>query len=164
LKAARRRCKTLDDVTSFFAVCAGRSDETGDDKKDSQDRNDTEEVCFPPSVFEWQPNPVILHHLRGEYLQSLSSDPSVAKDASDHHILNTVGAAARFCPDLAVDFDDKDIPKNNQMSPDAPRHTGPATMSANLSSLACPQCNYVAKRKFELKYAIMFFLTSAYAK
>jgi hypothetical protein len=63
-----------------------------------------------------------------------------------------------------INFDDKDTTKNSQEFPDAPRHTGPATMSVNLSSFACPQCNYVAKRKFQLKYAIVFFLKSAYAK
>ena len=166
-KAARRGCNTLDDVANFFAIFAGfagRSDEENDNKEDSQDRNDIEEACFPPSVFEWQPNPLILPLLREEHLQSLKFGPSVAKDTSDCHLMNTSGAAGIFCPDTAVDFDDKGIPKSNQKSPGAPRHTGPATMSANLSSFACPQCTYVANRKFKLKYAINFFLKSACAK
>ncbi|KAA8613526.1 hypothetical protein PtrV1_12434 [Pyrenophora tritici-repentis] len=50
---------------------------------------------------------------------------------------------------MAVDFDCKDTTENDEQSPNASRHTGPATMSVNLS-YACSQCNYVAKKKFEL--------------
>lgn len=65
--------------------------------------------------------------------------------------MNTAGAAGRFCLDMAVDFDDKGTAKSNPGSTDAPRHTGPATMSTNLSNFTCPKCTYVAKRKSKLK-------------
>jgi hypothetical protein len=78
--------------------------------------------------------------------------------------MNTAGADEKFCQDMAIDFDDKDTPKNNHKSPGAPGYTGPATMSVNLSSFACPQCTYVAQKKFELKYATILFLMSTYAK
>ena len=109
-------------------------------------------------MFEWQPNPVILPHLRGEHVQSLNPDPSVVKDTSDYHFTDIAGAAASFCPDIAIDFDDEAGTKNHQDSPHEPKHTGPVTMPVTLSSFACPQCNYVAKKKFQLKYAINVFL------
>ncbi|ORY15244.1 hypothetical protein BCR34DRAFT_612202 [Clohesyomyces aquaticus] len=112
-KAARRTCKTSDDVTNFFAVFAGPSDEEGNNKEDALDRNDIAEACFPPSVFEWQLNPVILPHLRDEHLQLLNYGPSMAKNTSDCHLMDTAGAAGRFCPDMAVNFDDKGTAKNN---------------------------------------------------
>ncbi|KAG9380364.1 hypothetical protein A1F94_009259 [Pyrenophora tritici-repentis] len=64
---------------------------------------------------------------------------------------------------MAVDFDCKDTTENDEQSPNASRHTGPATMSVNLS-YACSQCNYVAKKKFELKYARIPFPMSAFTK
>ncbi|KAF1952772.1 hypothetical protein CC80DRAFT_421714 [Byssothecium circinans] len=151
-KAARRACKTPEDVANFFAVFAGPSGEESDDEEDAQDRNDEEEAYFPPSVFEWQPNPVILHYLRDEHLQSLNSGPSVAD------------STWKLLPGYGCRFDDEDTAKDDQTSPGASRHTGPATMSVHLSSFACPQCTYVAQKKFELKYAIILFLMSTYAK
>jgi hypothetical protein len=145
-------------------VFAGPLDEEGDNKEDSQDRNDIGEAYFPPSDFEWQPNPVIFSYLQTEHLQSPNSSPSVAKDILDCYLVNTAGAAERFCPDTTVNFDDKSIPNNNQESPSAPRHTGPTTMSANLSSFACSQCTHVAKKKCTLRYAIISYLEFAYAK
>ncbi|KAF2446708.1 hypothetical protein P171DRAFT_383495, partial [Karstenula rhodostoma CBS 690.94] len=129
----------------------GRGPLSGESDSHSHHRNDNDEAFYPPSVFEWQPNPVIHPHLRGEHLQSLNHDPSVAESNSDCHLMNTTGEAGRSSPEIAVDFDDdKGIPKNNQMYPGAPRYTGPATMSAILSSFACFQCTFVAKKRFEL--------------
>ena len=151
----------MDDVTRFLAVFAGPADEEDDIKEDKQDRDHVEkekereeEAYFPPSVFEWQPNPVILPHLRDEHAQSLDPGPSVVKDTSDCHFTDTAGAAASFCPDIAIDFDSEAGTKNDQGSSHAPKHTGPITMSVTLSSFACPQCTYVANKKFKLKYAI----------
>jgi hypothetical protein len=115
-------------------------------------------------MFEWGPNPVILSHLRDEHLQSLDSGSSVADITSDCDLMDIDGVAEYGSPDIAVDFDDKSTTKNSQESPGAPRHTGPTTMFVNLSSFACPQCNYVAKKKFELKYAIISFLVSTCAE
>jgi hypothetical protein len=158
LKAARRDCKTPADVANFFAVFAGSYDEDSDNKKYAQDLNDEGEACFSPSAFEYQPNPVIFHHLRDEHFQSLNCGPSLADNALNCHLIDTAGAAGRFCPDMAVDFDVKDTTENNQNSPGAPRHTVPATMSVNLSSFACLQCTYVAEKRYELKYATILLL------
>ncbi len=89
-------------ISSQF--CAGTSDEEGDNKEDSQDRNDTGEACFSPSAFEWQPNPVIFAHLRDEHLQSSDPGPSVAKDTSDCHLKNTAEAAGKFSPGFGCQF------------------------------------------------------------
>jgi hypothetical protein len=158
LKAARRNCKTQADVANFFAIFAGASDEESDNKKDAHDLNDEGEAYFSPSAFEYQPNPVIFRHLRDEHFQSLNSGPSVTDNSSNCDPKDTAGAAERFCPDMAVDSDVKDTSENNQNSPGAPRHTGPATMSVNLSSFACSQCSYVAEKRHELKYATILLL------
>jgi hypothetical protein len=92
-------------------------------------RMTTREACFPPSMFEWEPNPVIIPHLRGGRLQSLDSGSSTAKDTSDRHLVEIVGEAEELSPDMAVAFDDKGAVKRNSMSPVAPRYTGLTTMS-----------------------------------
>ncbi|KAF1997449.1 hypothetical protein P154DRAFT_578870 [Amniculicola lignicola CBS 123094] len=149
-KAARRACKTLDDVKNPFAMFAGQLDEEGRDQGDAQDHKDVEEACFSPSVFEWQPNPVMFPHLRGKHLQALNSDPPVAQNMSDCRPVDTAGTSGIFCPDMAVAFDGKGTTKNYQKSPGASIHTGPTIMSTNLSLFACPQCSFISKRKFEL--------------
>jgi hypothetical protein len=111
-------------------------------------------------MFEWEPNPVIIPHLRGGCLQSLDSGPSTAKDTSDPHLVDTTGEAGELSPDMAVAFDDKGAVKCNPRSPVAPRYTGLTTMFPILSTFACPQCTYVAKGRAELKYAIAIFLKS----
>ncbi|EDU49373.1 conserved hypothetical protein [Pyrenophora tritici-repentis Pt-1C-BFP] len=153
MKAARRACKTPAEVDSFFAVFAGTQYEESENKEDDHDQNDEEEACFPPSVFECQPNPVIFHHLRDEHLPLFNPGPS---EVESRKVIPST-------PDMAVDFDCKDTTENDEQSPNASRHTGPATMSVNLS-YACSQCNYVAKKKFELKYARIPFPMSAFTK
>jgi hypothetical protein len=107
-------------------------------------------------VFEWEPNPVILPHLRGEQFQSLDPDSPAAEITLDRDLIDTTGVAG--------DFDDKATAKDIQNPPDALRHTGPTTISAILSSFACPHCTYVANKRFQLKYAMNSFLMSACAK
>ena len=102
-------------------------------------------------MFELGPNPVIHSHLRDEHLQPLDSGSSVAEIPSDHDLMDTAEIAEYGSPDIAVDFDDKSTAKNSEGSSSALRPTGPATMFVNLSSHACPHCNYVAKKRFELK-------------
>jgi hypothetical protein len=80
-------------------------------KGDTQDHNHKEDGCFPPSVFEWQPNPVILPHLRGEHFQSLNLGPSVTKDTSYSYVVDTAREAERFCPDMVVDLRTKALPR-----------------------------------------------------
>lgn len=123
-----------------------------------------EEACFPPSVFEWEPNPVILAHLRGERLQSQDSGPSTVKNTPGCHLVDTAGETEGLSPDMAVAFDEKGSAECNQKSPVVPRHTGPTTISPILSSFACTQCIYVAKKRSELKYAVVIFLKSTFAK
>ena len=115
-------------------------------------------MYLPPSVFEWQPNPIIFHHLRGEHLESLQSGPSIATSTPEYHLMDTSELVEGLYLDTAIGFDNKNTTKDNQKSPDAPRHTGPTTMSTNLSSFACPQCNFTAKRNCALKYVIIFSL------
>jgi hypothetical protein len=94
-------------------VFAGRSDDEDDNKEDTQDCNDKEEACFPPSVFDWEPNPVILPHLRGEHLQSLDSGPSIANNPSDCHLVDTAGATGKICPGVTVHHDEKAVQKRS---------------------------------------------------
>lgn len=115
-------------------------------------------------MFEWEPNPVILPHLRGEHLQSLDSGSSAAEITLDRDLMDTTGVAGIVSPDMAGDSDDKGTTKYIQNPPHALRHNGPTTMSVNLSSFACPHCTYVVKKRFELKYAINTFLVSTCAK
>lgn len=122
-----------------------------------------EEAGFPPSVFEWQPNPVILAHLQGGYVQSPDPGPFIAKSMSDCNRTSTTEAAERSCPSMAADCNDKGIAQSNQKSPGAPGHTGPVTMPVDLASFVCSQCNYLFNRKFKLKYATTFFLMSVFA-
>jgi hypothetical protein len=163
LKAERRQCKTWKEVTSILAVFAGPSDEENDNEDGAQVRDDAGEACYNPSVFEWQPNPVIFSHLRDENFLSQNPSPSAAGDMSDWRHMDNSEAAQRFRPDRAAEFEDDDTVKNDEVPPDAPRYTGPATTCVNLSSFPCPQCSYVARKKFELKYATTL-LMCAHAK
>ncbi|RMZ67730.1 Zinc finger transcription factor ace1 [Pyrenophora seminiperda CCB06] len=150
LKAERRRCKTPSDIKrfldSYLAFAAGPSEEEVDIDEDAQDCKERREACFPPSSFEWEPNPVIFPHLRDDHVQAMNSGPAIAKNTPDSQSMDTDGAL-----NVATDCDYKGITEDSQKCPSASPHTGPATMSVNLSSFACPQCTFVFKKKFELK-------------
>jgi hypothetical protein len=141
LKAARRACKTWDEVVNAFpgAVFAGRPDEEGDERQVAQDRNDLDNPCFPPSNFEWEPDPVIFSHPRGEHLQSLNYSSSTVENTLECHLMDTAREAEGSSPDTAVAFDDKGAAKYNQKPNVEHIHTGPTTMSPILSSFPCPQ-------------------------
>jgi hypothetical protein len=133
-------------------------------KEDTQDPDNQEEPCFSPSAYEWGPNPVIHPHLWSEYLRSTDSDSFVVESASfESRRVDIAGEEEEFCPYTADSFDNKGAIKFNQNSPFASRHTGPTTMSPNLSSFPCPECNYVAKKRFELRYATIIFPMSILA-
>jgi hypothetical protein len=163
LKAARRRCKTPEDVAKFFAFAAGPPDAEDEKNEDAQDRTDVEKEYFPPSVFEWEPNPVIFSHMRVDYHESSHSSPSVAQTTSDYHLMDLSAASGGFNPNTPLEFDNEGTAIDTQKSTIALRPSGPATISVNLSSFACSQCPYVGKKKHELKYEIMFYLADAHA-
>jgi hypothetical protein len=68
--------------------------------------------------------------------------------------MDIAGEREEFSSHTADNFDNKGATKFNEKSPFASKHTGPTTMSPNLSSFPCPQCTYVAKKRFELRCAI----------
>ncbi|KAH3976342.1 hypothetical protein HBH69_086330 [Parastagonospora nodorum] len=118
-----------------------------DNEKEPQDH---EEACFHPSVFEQEPNPVILAHLRGEPLISPDSGRAEAKNTSECHLMDTAEIDGGVFPEVDVHIDDTIGPKNVQKTPFVPSHNGPTTISVNLSSFQCTECFYVARKKNKL--------------
>ncbi|RYN75874.1 hypothetical protein AA0120_g11790 [Alternaria tenuissima] len=155
-KAARRSCRSWKEVADFFAGFAGLAGEEEDrTEEDTRDPNNQEEPSFPPSAYEWEPNPVIHAHLRSEHPQSTDSDSFVVESTPlESRRMDIAGEREEFSSHTADNFDNKGATKFNEKSPFASKHTGPTTMSPNLSSFPCPQCTYVAKKRFELRCAI----------
>ena len=142
-------------MASFFSGFAAPPDEEADDKEDAKNGNDVQMDCYPPSVFEFRPNSVIQAHLRSEHLESLDSVSTMATSTSDCLPMDTYGAAEDSSPKMAINFDDEDTINGHESSSNLRNPSGPATMSANLSSYACPECTYIANKKYQLKYAIL---------
>jgi hypothetical protein len=137
-------------------------------REDTQDPDNQEEPCFSPSAYEWGPNPVIHSRLWSEYLRSTDCDSFVVESAPlESRRVDIAGEEEEeeeeFSPHTADNFDNKGATKFNQKSPFASRHTGPTTMSPNLSSFPCSKCTYVAKKQFELKCAMIIFPMSILA-
>jgi hypothetical protein len=162
LKDARRRCKTPEEVVHFLkrylAFAAGEPEQKADGKDNAKDDNDVQEDFYPPSAFEFEPNPVIQAHLRSEHLDSLGSISTMATSTLDSYRMDTPGAPEEPSPETGTILDEQDTTNELESSYDPQNSLGPATMSTNLSSFACPECTYIANIKNKLKCAKPLFI------
>lgn len=88
-KDARRRCKIQEEVDNYLkwylAFAAGEPDDKDDSKEDAEDDKDVEDGFYPPSAFEFEPNPVIQAHLRSEHVESLGPLPMEPSGAAEDY-------------------------------------------------------------------------------
>jgi hypothetical protein len=155
LKAARRACKTPEDVHRLWPSCGTPYEE--DDAKANSSPKTEQIITVNPQDVELGLNPVIFGHLLDTPNRSPQPDCTAANQSSIDLDLDTpmTSEPAQSIPETDKISKERELISSMPIDDEVMRpftHNGPVTNPVTLSSFACSHCAYTFDKPYKLKY------------